>query len=91
MRISRGLLRATSLTRMETHILSSKVPIFTEASLWSDSNYPAHGNVRCRVINRWDDAGGQRLVLVSTADPYDVEASDGETEFTVLESQLTEI
>ena len=70
------------------HTLIDKVPMFTSEPLWHDSNYPTTGTAECSVIERVQDTKGRKLTRITIARPYDMESSDGEAEFVVLESQL---
>lgn len=41
----------------ELHSIIDKVPIFTDADLWSDSVYPQPGSIECLVLQRIEDSG----------------------------------
>src|SRR6202789_459988 len=40
------------------HSIIDKIPLFTSADLWSDSNYPQPGFIECRVLERIPYATG---------------------------------
>ena len=67
-----------------------KTPMFTNEFLWWDSTYPVQGVLSCSVLKTWQDPSGRNLALISIAKPYYMEATDGQTEFTVVKSQLSE-
>jgi len=71
------------------HILRNKVPIFTVEDLDVNSKYPRSGFVDCEVVDRYQDEKGQELVRVTTAEPYDIESTEGLFEFTVSASLVT--
>ena len=71
------------------HILTDKVPIFTDKMLDADSNYPAPGEIPCEVLNRFQDATGRSLACVSTDKPCSLESTEGLSEFTIPASLLT--
>jgi hypothetical protein len=70
------------------HTLIDKVPIFTVELLDATSNYPKPGSVGCEVLNQWEDGKGRKLVRISTAKPFDIESTEGLSEFVVLSTQL---
>ncbi len=70
------------------HTIIDKLPIFSAAALWSDSEYPQPGIVRCRVLDRMSGQDGRDLIHITTADPDHVEATDGKSEFVVAEGDL---
>jgi hypothetical protein len=71
------------------HILKDKVPIFTVQDLDADSKYPTPGFVACEVVERYRNEKGQELVRVSTVKPYDIESTEGVSEFTVSASLVS--
>src|ERR1700688_4514070 len=71
------------------HILKDKVPTFTVEDLDAESKYPVPGFVACEVVERYQNEKGQQLVRVSTVKPYDVESTEGLSEFTVCASLVT--
>lgn len=71
------------------HILTDKVPIFTDEMLAEDSVYPTPGKIPCEVLNRFQDGTGQHLVCVSTDKPYCIKSAQGLSEFVIPVSLLT--
>jgi hypothetical protein len=69
------------------HTLVDKVPTFSALTLWSDSQYPQPGAACCRILESAHDESGRGLLRI-TIDG--VETVDGETEFVVEKSQITE-
>lgn len=72
----------------KVHTVIDKLPIFTDAKIWSDSEYPQPGVVRCRVLERIPGSGGDDLARITIADPDQVEAADGSSEFIVRQTDL---
>jgi len=71
------------------HILTGKVPIFTDKMLDAHSIYPAPGEIPCEVLKRFQDAKGRFLASVTTDKPCSLESAEGLSEFTVPASLLT--
>lgn len=71
------------------HSIIDKVPLFTTADLWSDSDYPQPGFIECRVLERIPSAGGNLARINIGA--YHFEGSNDSPEFVVREADLTEI
>ncbi|HKO14310.1 MAG TPA: hypothetical protein VJV22_20235 [Acidobacteriaceae bacterium] len=69
----------------QMHSIIDKLPCFTSADLWSDSEYPQPGEVECRVLGVPADG----TVKITLAQPEAVEATDGRSEFVVAEGDLT--
>lgn len=72
-----------------THTFVDKVPVFTDAPLDGSSVYPQPGVVNCEVLSRWRDEAGRQLARITTARPYDVDSTEGISEFVVLAEQVT--
>lgn len=72
-------------TNGRRHTFIDKAPYFSSQNLWWDSEYPLRGSTQCEVICRLLDANERLLVQIKTG----VESTDGHTEFTVLETQLS--
>ncbi len=70
------------------HLFIEKLPIVTDADLWSDSLYPAPGAIACEIKREFEDPNGQTLLEVSTELPWHVESTEGETRFVVRASQV---
>lgn len=70
------------------HSIIDKVPIFTTAALWSDSEYPQPGIARCEVIERLLSPHGDQLARVSIALPDGLETVTGQKEFVMPESDV---
>lgn len=68
-----------------------KVPVVSAEALDASSQYPRSGVIGCRVLERRSEAGGDALVVVDTAWPWDIQATSGETRFEVAPEQLVEI
>jgi hypothetical protein len=73
----------------ELHSIIDKVPLFTSADLWSDSDYPQPGFIECRVLERKPGAGGNLARINIGA--YHFEVTSESPEFMVRESDLAEI
>jgi hypothetical protein len=70
------------------HHIIEKVPVVSNADLWSNSEYPQPGFVACNVEAVWKDVDGRSLARVNTAQPWSVESTEGATIFVVLASQV---
>jgi hypothetical protein len=55
----------------------------TTEDLDADSDYPKPGAVRCEVLKRYQNERGQELVCITTKEPWDIESTEGASEFTV--------
>jgi hypothetical protein len=75
--------------RGQIHSIIDKVAYFTEANLWSDTDYPQPGFVECRVLERGPASGGN-LVRITIAEPWSIETTGLETEFVVSEAELSD-
>ena len=62
------------------HSIVGKLPYFTSANLWSDSNYPQPGDVECTVLD--SQRSGQVLVILAE------ETTDGTSEILIHERDL---
>jgi len=71
------------------HSIIDKVPLFTNAHLWSDSSYPQPGFVECRVLERIPSATGNLARI--TVGVYHLEPADEGAEFLVSEADLCEM
>jgi hypothetical protein len=67
------------------HTIIDKVPIFTDADLWSDSDYPPPGTVDCYVLERTAGPNGANLARIIIGG-----TTDGESEFVVNETDLSD-
>ena|ERR1700689_3349228 len=72
----------------QRHTIIDKVPMFSSEALWVNSKYPTAGDASCELLRSWEDVSGQRLIQITIARPYCLEASNGQSEFTVLASQI---
>jgi hypothetical protein len=70
----------------EAHSIIDKVPMFTSADLWSDSEYPQPGFIECHVLQRIP-RDNESLVLISI-EPYHYELTNEKSEFVVREADL---
>jgi hypothetical protein len=70
----------------EVHSIIDKVPMFTRADLWSDSDYPQPGFIECRVLERNPGPDGN-LARISI-EPYHFEWTDERSEFVIHEADL---
>jgi hypothetical protein len=71
----------------QVHSIIDKVPYFINAVLWSDSEYPQPGDIRCRVLERIHRISGD-FARITIAEPDYIEATDGKSEFVVNEADL---
>lgn len=74
----------------KVHSIIDKVPIFTCASLWTDSDYPQSGFARCRVLERMPASSGEDLVRITIADPDGLETTEDQSEFVISEADLSD-
>ena len=63
------------------HSIIGKMPYFTDAELWFDSEYPQPGEVECRVLS----SSMPGMVRIALAE----ETTDGRSEVVVPETDLT--
>ena len=70
------------------HSFIEKVPIVSQESLCSTSQYPRSGAISCEVKEERQDPQGRATVQVSTARQWGVESTSGQSQFLVLASQL---
>ncbi|MGA2877084.1 MAG: hypothetical protein ABSE82_16325 [Nitrososphaerales archaeon] len=73
----------------QLHSIIDKVPLFTSAHLWSDSDYPQPGFIECRVVERIPCASGNLARI--NIEPYRFEITNESPEFVVSEAELAEI
>ena len=71
------------------HTFIDKVWMFSEQTLDAHSEYPQPGFLRCSVLKSWRENGGREVVRVSTADPDQIESTEGLTEFLVARDQVS--
>jgi hypothetical protein len=71
------------------HAFVDKVPGFSRDSLDETSAYPQPGGVACEVLAQWPDSLGRQLVRITTARPFHIESTEGQSEFVVLAAQLS--
>ena len=62
-----------------THTVIDKVWMFSDKTLDAESQYPQAGLIRCAVLAEWRDNGGRELVRINTADPDQIESTEGLT------------
>jgi hypothetical protein len=67
-----------------------KLPILTDANLWSDSEFPQPAFIACQIIRRDRDDVGHEVASIDTQNPWAIEATDGTTSFRVFARDLTE-
>ncbi len=72
----------------EVHSIIDKIPMFTSADLWSDSDYPQPGFIECHVLERTSGPVGN-LVRI-TIEPYRVEWTNERSEFVISEAELSD-
>jgi hypothetical protein len=68
------------------HTIQDKVPLFTAAMLWSDSEYPQPGTAECQVLERFERSDGRALARIALA--WVIELAD-DTAFVVDVAELT--
>lgn len=76
-------------SRNRLHSFIEKIPVVTDADLWSDSDYPQHGIIECELLERSADEFGETAV-VSTVRPWGVESVNGLTQFVIRSETLVE-
>ena len=72
------------------HTIIDKVPMIAMTDLWSDSTYPQPGFAACEILDQSQDAQGRRIVQITIDKPWGLQSVDGETQFVVLASQVTD-
>src|SRR5262249_35172166 len=65
-----------------------KLPIVTDAQLNERSQYPQPGIIACEIVERFRGADDVEFIVINTARPWGVESTNGETQFTIRQSQL---
>lgn len=70
------------------HIIHEKVPVITHEDLDEHSSYPRPGFIACEVMEHFPVAGGSDITLISTAHPWSIETTEGDTIFEVYPTQL---
>ncbi|MCL2638854.1 MAG: hypothetical protein FWD48_10870 [Oscillospiraceae bacterium] len=70
------------------HLVHDKIPIVTCEDLWTDSEFPTDGAIRCKILKEWINDDGRKLITVSTQTPDYVETTNGKNEFDLLPHQL---
>lgn len=71
------------------HSIIDKIPGFTTADLWSDSDYPQPGFVECRVLEQIPSATGNLARIA--IEHYHVEWTNESSEFLICEANLSEM
>jgi hypothetical protein len=64
----------------QLHSIIGKLPCFTSADLWPDSEYPQPGQVECRVLG--SPVPGEVRIIIAE------ETTDGKSEVVVPENDL---
>ena len=64
-----------------------KAPVVTTGYLDANSPYPLPGVIACQVIDHKRD-GDRDLLTIDTTHPWGIEATTGETRFTISPEQL---
>ncbi len=72
------------------HTIRDKVPVIALSDLWSDSEYPQPGVAACEVLDRSHDPENRSICRITIDRPWALESTTGQTEFAVLESQISE-
>lgn len=67
-----------------SHTFHEKIPIVTAQDIDTNSKFPQHGNIRCKLLREWIDDNGRRLITVSTEKPDYVETVSELSEFDLL-------
>jgi hypothetical protein len=70
------------------HSIIDKVPLFTGADLWSDSDYPQPGFIECRVLERMPGRDGNFARI--SIEPYCFELTNESAEFVMSEGDLSD-
>lgn len=72
------------------HTIEDKVSVIALSDLWSDSEYPQPGVAACEVLDRSQDPQNRSICRITIDRPWALESTTGQTEFVVLESQISE-
>lgn len=75
----------------QEHLFVDKCAVFTSVDLDRESRYPVPGVIACHVVLRESDARGRAIVTIDTEKPWHVAATDGQTRFSVLAQQLSDL
>ena len=69
-------------------VFVDKAPVFTDAELRSDSQYPQPVLIGCEVVARGQDDAGREITDITTETPFGIEATDGTRTFQLFADQL---
>jgi hypothetical protein len=75
----------------DKHLFVEKVPVVTDEALGENSAYPLPSMVACDVIRRWRDSNHREIATIDTNKPWGIASNNGQTQFDVLVSALSEI
>ena len=73
---------------MTLHRVIDNVPIFTDKTLWSNSEYPQPGTIRCEVLEMLSENVKPRLAKVTIDRPDGLKSTHGQTDFLINEPDL---
>jgi hypothetical protein len=68
-----------------------KVPVVTTEPLDAQTHYPRRGFIACQVVERQAGGDGKGKVVIDTQEPWGVEATSGDTQFTIQPEQLVDV
>lgn len=69
------------------HVVIEKIPVVSWENLWTDSEFPTYGAIRCEIIKEYIE-DEKKFIKVSTEKPDGVETTNGLHEFDMLPHQL---
>ena len=72
------------------HSIIDKVPVIGLPGMWADSVYPQPGFAACELLCEQRDDEQRNLARITIALPWGLVATDGQTEFTVLRSEVVD-
>ncbi|OQP59494.1 hypothetical protein A3860_37280 [Niastella vici] len=72
------------------HIVQEKVLVVTQKNLDANSEYPQDGVIAYEIVSERKNAAGKTIVTLDTSKPWDIDTTEGLTQFDLFEEQLTE-
>lgn len=73
------------------HRIIEKEPVVSAQVLRADNAFPQLGKIACEVGENTRDDAGRALVTVSTARPWGIASTEGQTSFVLLASDILQI
>lgn len=70
------------------HRIIEKAPVVSAQTLCAESTFPQLGEIECEVGENGRDDAERSLVTVSTARPWGISSTEGQTSFVLLASDI---